>query len=648
MSISTNIDLKQAKNLYDQGKYLDLIQIIDEFEGEKEKFNGNKLDWLILKAQSYLELYRYEEALNTVETVLQDSQSLGSNLNIFDALLVRRDVYNFDDNDIVIQTHKKLEKIFFTLKDMPLSEKMEREASLELSRGRICYFVYNNFSKALEHINKCLMIREKVGNKSRIAETLMWFARLHFFKGDLDECITYCEQVIANSEFPKMYKCKATGRLSHALRQKGDLELAIKIGKRWQKIAKEVNLIPCLAGSFATISNIYIMKGDLDRALDYAKHSFELSPTPGQKLAKLQILIDICLEKKNFEEANKYLNLCKEIVDQSKNENLNWYFQLSKALILKASPNFRDWVKAEMILKDCFSNKISVNIDLVPFSVHLKEWFLIHICDLLIAQLRSSNEMNLIDEINPIIKELSEDAKNQKSPWKLTKTYLLKAKLAFVQMNMGEARKFLTQAQDLADSNGLGLLARKISSEHDALLEQLSKLENVQPDLSKHNEFSSFETVIRRLLETRTADPPEIVEEDPVLLMIMAEGGVLLFSYPFTDEWKRDNQLFGSFLTAFTSFSNEFFSEGLDRVKFGSYTVLMENVDVFSIGYVYKGQTYPAKQKLKYFIEKIQNSTPIKQTLDKFYQSSQVIEPKDFPFLEAFVTDIFSGNVPRF
>jgi len=41
------------------------------------------------------------------------------------------------------------------------------------------------------------------------------------------------------------------------------------------------------------------------------------------------------------------------------------------------------------------------------------------------------------------------------------------------------------------------------------------------------------------------------------------------------------------------------------------------------------------------FAKIIQNKTPIFQTLNKFYQTSQVIEVKDFSHLEGFIKDIY-------
>jgi hypothetical protein len=115
--------------------------------------------------------------------------------------------------------------------------------------------------------------------------------------------------------------------------------------------------------------------------------------------------------------------------------------------------------------------------------------------------------------------------------------------------------------------------------EHDKLLGQLDKwesLNNANAPISERMELASLEKSVELIQRRRTLEVPELTQEEPILLLIIGEGGVLLFSYPFTDEVKVDDELFGGFLSAITSFSDEVFSEGLDRAKFGQYTVLMK------------------------------------------------------------------------
>jgi hypothetical protein len=162
-----------------------------------------------------------------------------------------------------------------------------------------------------------------------------------------------------------------------------------------------------------------------------------------------------------------------------------------------------------------------------------------------------------------------------------------------------------------------------------------------QASVSERLKLASFNPVMERLQGRRALEPLESSGQHPVSLLILAEGGVLLFSYPFTEEWKQDDDLFGSFLSAFLNFSDEFFSQGLDRAKFGEDTILLHPVGDFSICYLFKGQTYFAKRKLVKFAETIQEESTIWETLEKFEKSSQVAELRDIPIIESILTNIF-------
>lgn len=142
----------------------------------------------------------------------------------------------------------------------------------------------------------------------------------------------------------------------------------------------------------------------------------------------------------------------------------------------------------------------------------------------------------------------------------------------------------------------------------------------------------------------RGVKPPKLESEKPLLLSIITEGGVLLFSYAFTEDWERDNEIFGSFLTAFSSFSEEYFSEGLDRAKFGKYTVLINSIRNYSICFLFTGQSYQAKHKLTRFVDHLKENTNIQEALDKFHETSQVLELPKFPFLKSLISEIFIKN----
>ena len=147
-----------------------------------------------------------------------------------------------------------------------------------------------------------------------------------------------------------------------------------------------------------------------------------------------------------------------------------------------------------------------------------------------------------------------------------------------------------------------------------------------------------------RIQGKRIVDKSELVDEKSTILLILGEGGVLLFSHPFSNEWRYDEDLFGGFITAFNSFSDEFFSKGLDRARFGEDTLLMETVGSFMICYLFRGQTYRAKQRLNEFTEEMHNTPSILKTLERYYKTSQVLALKDSPPLSSLITEIFVSS----
>ncbi len=226
----------------------------------------------------------------------------------------------------------------------------------------------------------------------------------------------------------------------------------------------------------------------------------------------------------------------------------------------------------------------------------------------------------------------------------LAETRLLQAKLALIQMNIEEAKQKLTQAQRVAELHGLKLLAFKISAEHDNLLERTNIWENLKKSnapMSDGIKFASFEGLIERMKGKRAIKSPLISPEIPVLLLIIGEGGFLLFSNSFKEKLFLEEDLLSAFLSAFNAFSSELFSKGLDRAKFGEYMILMKTLNSFSVCYLFKGQTYTAKQKLNEFAEYIRSTTSIWQTLNKYYKTSRTLELKDLPPLENLISEIF-------
>jgi len=259
-------------------------------------------------------------------------------------------------------------------------------------------------------------------------------------------------------------------------------------------------------------------------------------------------------------------------------------------------------------------------------------------------KLKITEDIKILAKLENLISTLIEIAEKQHSFSTLASTKLIQAKLALVQMKTREARIYLSEAQEIADKHNMHKLAHSISKEHDKLLEQLDQWKSTNMSKSTFSErikLASVEEIDEDMSSEQAIESIKSTSEISILLLIMAEGGVLLFSHPFSEEWKFDNDLFSGFLNSFNSISDEIFSEGLDRAKFGQYTVLINKVNNFSVSYLFKGATYPAQQKIKKFSEGLKESTDLIASLNKYYITSQVLELKDVPSLESLIAEIF-------
>ena len=138
----------------------------------------------------------------------------------------------------------------------------------------------------------------------------------------------------------------------------------------------------------------------------------------------------------------------------------------------------------------------------------------------------------------------------------LAETRLLQAKLALIQMKFDVAQQLLTQAQKIAELHGFSLLALKISSEHDKLLDQTNDwgtLKNSNAPMSERIKLASFNGVVGRMQGKRAIELPKIIPEEPVLLLIIGEGGFPLFSNHFKEAQLIEEDLVSAFLAAFNS-----------------------------------------------------------------------------------------------
>ncbi|MFX1601630.1 MAG: TIR domain-containing protein, partial [Promethearchaeota archaeon] len=391
---------------------------------------------------------------------------------------------------------------------------------------------------------------------------------------------------------------------------------------------------------------IYQEKGDFSRALENLEKSVSIKENHGSNLgifAVVDSLFHLALDMNDLEKAQRYLNRMKQIFDQEESIFFHQGYNLDRAIYLKNSPRAFNRGKAEEMLKQLIGEGI--------LDFELLKMALLNLCDLLLSELLTTNEPEILDELQHYITQLFDTVKNSRSYSLLAETYLLQARMALITLNMIKARQFLTKAQEIAHKYGLNRLAIKISHEHDELLKQLEiweKLKESKSSLAERMELSRLNEQMKSMIRKREVKLPKLDAEQPVLLTIMSKEGNVLLSNPFTADFSIDSSYFGEFLASCNTFCDQIFSETFDRVKFGQNTVLITAVDSFSICYMFQGQSYSARQKLLHFSEAFKKEPMIMKILQEANNKNIEINVNEIASLEEFIYESFLSDPKQF
>lgn len=671
-------EIIQAEGLVYNARFDEALELISIIE---ERYNADSIEWLkaiILKGRIFCYLGKYKEAIEIGNISSKLSKKLDIDDHYIDALTIEAHKVYMSKVDESLALITLAETTFESFRKDLYSDYSRKQAALLLLKSEICrskgelneafelaekclsiqlclkknldladiyyhlgllYLYQSDSNSGLEYATKSLKIQEELNNRSGISKSLSLIGTSYFVKGEFEKALEFARKSLNIKEISIRSKLEVLDLFASVYKNRGQLERAIKYLKRAIKIATEENYIDQLIISTYGIGTIYRAKGDLNLALEYFNKSLEISEEYNSAYgiqASFFHLILVHLDMNNIEKAKDILNQLEKLSVQTESTVFKNLFIISKALVLKNSRRIRNLTEAEDLLKKITEKEIETPI--------LYQLALINLCELYLDELKFMNNVEVLDEIRPLIKKIYEIAERENAYSWLAETKLLQAKLALIEMDIDGAKQLLTQAQRIAELQGLTLLALKISSEHDNLLNQLSEwnnLKKIDAPMSERIELASFNGVVERLQGKRIIDPPLITPEIPVLLLIIGQGGFPLFSNQFEKEYKIEEDLLSGFLEAINSFSGELLSKQLDRVKFEDYMILMQNIENFSVCYLFKGQTYIAKQKLTQFTESIKKDSIIWHTLNVYYNTSRVVKLEDLPSLKALITNIF-------
>ena len=643
MSNSKFKEFARVEELFDNGEldnaYQVLIESIPYSElNLQQKYHFHLIKGLILFFQS-----RTEELIKLGKQIFNDGQLQNDTLQSLDGIffiLLGRVGSDFKVDEEVFTYFEQSNKLLEQLNTISKIEFKRREARLNLLK-LMTYLILGDLDIADKHITLLLNAEKDLKHTfERVWIYILLARRMLQGKIKYDHALNYTQKALSlaeNIRFNHFWVAICHVGISAVKYVIGEFEESLKHSLKSVTIYKKINNKSYIAMTLNNIGGLYAEIGDYDNALKYLEESLSLWK---QGLPAIETVLDsiitAAVNKGDITLARKYFKQLKELHFQLKTPIIVLLYKYNKALMLKNSTRIRDKAEAENLFKRV------AETDLMAFDIKIKA--LIHLCDLFLAEYRLNQDPEVLDELDSFITKLLEFAEKSHSYLIFCETFILQAKISLLKFETKTARRYLTNAQKIAESHGMKRLAIQISYEHDILLDQLMKWQKFQHSkipLSKKIELARINEQMEHMVKKSQIKIPEPEDEESIILLITSEGGVPFFSQSFVSEKFFEDHLIAGFLSAINSFINETFSEGLDRASFGNYTLLMRSIKPFLIFYIYKGNSYSAQDRIRTFLDELKNNRELWNNFNHLYEMNQEIKINDIPSFEPLVTKIF-------
>jgi tetratricopeptide (TPR) repeat protein len=635
-----------AQKMIEEEKISEALELLKALEPIDKFTEREKVIFYSLLSEVHRILGDFSNAYDFAEEGMKYTDKIEPGIEVVDLYLNWARIIHFMGRNSECST--SLEKSLDILNNSPVISENDRNKRLGL------YYFYrcNNLEKlgegyaAMDMLEQNIDFIAKWGSQPDVSRSFAGLGLGYVLYGEFSNALKYfikSQKICKNKESPlyDMTKCLIFFGRGAAHWNKDDLQLALENIKKGISTAQKCNRPMFTHMGLNALGNIYYELADWDQSIHYYKKAISLAESidpniihPLSNLHELYINMGaIGTAPEVFEKIEQYRS------KETDNKWFNLFYRFNKALVLKKSERIRDLGKAQEI----FSNITNEEV----LSLEMTQAAFVNLCEMLLDEYKNTKNIEALNDLSPVLTRLREVAKKRHSHKILAETYVLDARLEMINFDAKKTRQALTKAQQIAEQYGLKKLAIKISNEHDNLLRSMKiwdQLKQEDGDLETHLENINIQEQISAMQGNQPEEYSETSTESPMLVLIMAESGIPVYTKTFSEDWKVEEQLFSGFITAFNSFSSEIFKEGLDRANFGEFTILMTNVPPFRSCYVFEGQSFLAQQKFSKFNKTIKNSEAIWEKLTSSSMRGRVVRDSSSEELKQLIKTTFDSE----
>ncbi|MHA1989876.1 MAG: tetratricopeptide repeat protein [Candidatus Hodarchaeales archaeon] len=475
------------------------------------------------------------------------------------------------------------------------------------------YWQKGELEQALTFSKDALSLSKELGNKQFIGVINQNLGLIHYQKGELNTALPYLESSKMTFEELniKPFLAQVLLNLGSVRSIRGELEQALSDFNEGLSIQTELRNSVEIANLYNNMGQVYQIKGDYDTALDHCLKSvniFEELNDKGRTIETNLNVIQLSIYKGDYEQAEKYLQRTVELTKDNPSKQDKLVHDLSKALVFKSAGRMIKSAEAQQLLNQIANEEI-IKSDLTIQSM-------LNLCELLVNEIKFFGKEEIIEELKIVVSKLLNVAKDQNMSATLVESLILQSKLSLFELSPKNAQEILREAQQTAEERGLENLAILASIEYDLLLDKIEAFDfSTDSKLSFAERFGldELEDLIQRMINKNVALLPKELEEEPILLLVVTEAGIPIYSSKFLKESQFDDMLISGFLTAINSFIKEAFATtgAIERIKQKNYTLLFQLMEPLTFCYVIKGPSYLALKKMDGFMNALKSSNLI-------------------------------------
>ncbi|MDH5645544.1 MAG: tetratricopeptide repeat protein, partial [Candidatus Heimdallarchaeota archaeon] len=352
---------------------------------------------------------------------------------------------------------------------------------------------------AQEYFQNAKDLSSKIGDDKGIGWSILHLGLLEFKMGDLSSALVLlnqCFNLFRNID-DKLMMAWSLRSIGDIHRVKGEFEKALNYYEKDIQELEGFDNSWILADTYNKIGQIYFKKGMIDLAIENYQISTSLYLKLGDWLSASDPvfnLIIVKLDLKLFNHATDLLNFLESLKNRSNDKIVKLRYTIAKALILKNNTRIIQKVKAQEMLTQITNEEI-IDHELTVICM-------INLCELLLHELRTYQQDEVLSDIINLSTKLLLIAQDQKSYWLLVEVLILKAKLALIEGNAEEALNLLNSADEIVDARNLEQQKFKINIEQDNLqvtLEIWKELTSVNASIRERMDLSGIEDYIEKI-----------------------------------------------------------------------------------------------------------------------------------------------------